>query len=116
MSILRNNRTLGARELMELLPGRSEKAINAQRERYNLRKSWLAHEVDVLRDNQHLTATELMPLLPGRPRKLIQSFRVKVNYPYVRPTPKPKPKRSRVIAKPSTKRRLIPAAGCDLNF
>lgn len=114
MSVLRNNRTLSARELTELLPGRTEKAINAVRERNNLRKVWLAHELEVLRDNQHLTATELVPLLPGRPKKMIQRFRVKVNYPYVRPAPKPKHRSPKNI--PQQPRRLIRAAGCDLNY
>jgi hypothetical protein len=109
--ILRNNRTMKSRQLMALLPGRSEKAIASARERKNLRKAWLIDELDILKNNQHLPSWKLCELLPGRTKPSIQRHRVKLGWPFIRPKTKPPQSRKPKPQKP-VKRKLIKAAGC----
>jgi hypothetical protein len=107
--VLRNNRTMTSRQLIELLPGRSEKAISNARERKNLRKAWLIGELEILENNRHVPSWKLAELLPGRTVSTIQSHRKKIGFPLIRGKPKqPKPPTQ---AKP-VKRKLIRAAGC----
>jgi hypothetical protein len=107
--VLRNNRTMTSRQLMELLPGRSEKAISNARERKNLRKAWLIGELETLENNRHVPSWKLSEMLPGRTVSTIQSHRKKIGFPLIRGKPKqPKPPTQ---AKP-VKRKLIRAAGC----
>lgn len=94
---------------MELLPGRSEKAISNMRERKNLRKAWLLSELEILEHNRRLPASKLAELLPGRTQKCIQNSRIKFGFPIIRgKLPKPKP----IKAPKPVKRKLIKAAGC----
>jgi hypothetical protein len=108
--VLRNNRTLTSRQLMKLLPGRSEKAIANARERKGLRKAWLIGELEILQNNRHVPAWKLSEMLPGRTESAIQSHRNKFGWPFIRPT-KPKTPKPPKPAKP-VKMKLIKAAGC----
>jgi hypothetical protein len=108
-NVLRNNRTLTSRQLTELLPGRSEKAIANARERRNLRKAWLIGELETLENNRHVPSWKLAEMLPGRTVCTIQSHRKKFGFPLIRGKPKqPKPTKP---PKP-VERKLIKAAGC----
>ncbi|WP_315729877.1 hypothetical protein [Bradyrhizobium sp. SZCCHNRI2010] len=91
--ILRDNRHLSGKELMNLLPERTEKAIFARSRRLGVYKTWDRHEKTVLFDNPHLTARELMALLPGRSLKAIQNQRDQLGLTFVRNT-RERPRRS----------------------
>jgi len=124
--VLRDNRTLSAKALAELLPGRTVKAISARRLRKKLRKVWLAHELDILKDGQHTPSWKLAELLPGRTVSTIQNARKKFGWPLIRTKPKPERPIRPTLAKveqptkqPQAKpaqRKLIRAAGCGLNY
>lgn len=90
--VIRNNRRLTATQIVELLPGRSAKAISARSRRLGVFKVWDRDEKATLFDNPNMTARQLQHLLPGRSIKSIQCQREEMGLRPVFQKPE-KPKR-----------------------
>jgi hypothetical protein len=73
--VIRDNRRLPAKEIAELLPGRSVRAIATRSRRIGVFKVWDRNEKTILFDNSNMTARQLQRLLPGRSIKSIQTQR-----------------------------------------
>jgi hypothetical protein len=98
--VIADNISLSAKELENLLPRRTEKAISHRRLRTGLRKEWAQDELETIRNNPHLTAKQIHAELPHRSVQAIRSQRFKLGLRYVplvgRPTgPKPNKKLTR---------------------